>query len=101
MTTTTAISMDIQRLRNLTTHKLHTEMKHIYEDLEAITGIEGLMTYMLPRACDACTPWLVRHVTDERFWDDKFDESHVGTIELPTPSEIDRKEMRAAMWGRP
>ena len=31
--------MDIQRLRNLTTGRLHTEMGHIYEDLELITGM--------------------------------------------------------------
>ena len=29
--------MNIQRLRNLTTGILHTEMGHIYQDLETIT----------------------------------------------------------------
>lgn len=99
MSTTTTISMTFQRLRNLTTGKLHTEMCHICEDLEAITGIEGLMTHMLPRACDACTPWLLRHVSDKKFWDEKFDSSHVGTITLPIPSESDRKKMYDRMWG--
>ena len=36
--------MNIQRLRNLTTGRLHTEMGHIYEDLGIITGETGLMT---------------------------------------------------------
>jgi len=85
--------MDIQRLRNLTTRKLHTKMEHIYEDLGIITGEDGLMTHMLPRACVAVEPWLRQHVTDPRFWDDKYDPSHAGEIDLPTPTEADRKAM--------
>ena len=56
--------MDIQRLRNLTTGRLHTEMGHIYEDLGWLTGESGLMTHMLPRAMDAVRPWLEEKVTD-------------------------------------
>lgn len=88
--------MNIQRLRNLTTGRLHTEMGHIYEDLGIITGETGLMTHMLPRAMRACEPWLREHVTDARFWDGAFDKTHVGEIELPTPTEADR----AAMFER-
>jgi len=39
---------DSKRLRNLTTHRLHTKLDHIYEDLEWISGETGLMTHMLP-----------------------------------------------------
>jgi hypothetical protein len=85
--------MDIQRLRNLTTGRLHTKMDHIYEDLGTITGEKGLMTHMLPRACRSVEPWLREHVTDPRFWDDKFDVTHIGELELPTPSDADRKAM--------
>ena len=85
--------MKIQRLRNLTTRRLHTEMGHIYEDLGIITGETGLMTHMLPRACNAVEPWLRKHVIEARFWDGKYDPSHVGEIELPTPTEDDRKAM--------
>lgn len=88
--------MNIQRLRNLTTGKLHTEMGHIYEDLEAITGERGLMTHMLPRAARAVEPWLREHVTDPRFWDGKYDTTHTGEHELPEPTENDR----AAMFER-
>jgi hypothetical protein len=84
--------MNIQRLRNLTTGLLHTEIGHIYEDLESIIG-EPLFTHMLPRAQRAVEPWLREHVTDPRFWDGKFDTKHKGEIELPTPSEDDRKAM--------
>ncbi len=85
--------MNIQRLRNLTTGRLHTEVGHIYEDLEIITGESGLMTHMLPRANRAVEPWLREHVTDPRFWDGEYDTSHTGELELPTPSEADREAM--------
>lgn len=90
---TTENKMNIQRLRNLTTGRLHTEMGHIYEDLGIITGETGLMTHMLPRAMRAVEPWLREKITDARFWDGAFDQSHVGEIELPTPTEDDRKAM--------
>lgn len=85
--------MDIQRLRNLTTRRLHTNVDHIYEDLCWITGETGLMTHMLPRACVAVEPWLRKFVTSERFWEDKYDPTHTGEIELPVPTEEDRAEM--------
>jgi|TARA_R110000824_G_scaffold86938_1_gene214667 hypothetical protein len=88
--------MDIQRLRNLTTGRLHTEMGHLYEDLRTITGEEGLMTHMLPRAMRAVEPWLREHVTDPRFWDDKHDTTHTGEVELPVLTDEDR----AATAGR-
>ena len=88
--------MDIQRLRNLTTGRLHTEMGHIYEDLEWITGEQGLMTHMLPRVMTAVEPWLREHVADARFWEDEYDTSHTGELELPEPT----KEDRAAMFER-
>ena len=88
--------MDIQRLRNLTTGRLHTEIGHVYEDLEAITGEQGLMTHMLPRACRAVEPWLREHVTEQRFWDGEWDTTHTGEFSLPEPTEDDR----AAMFER-
>lgn len=84
--------MDIQRVRNLTTGKLHTEMGHIYEDLGIITGEDGLMTHMLPRALKAVTPWLKDNVLDDRFWDGKFDQSHLGEIDLPVPTHDEQKK---------
>jgi len=83
--------MDIQRLRNLTTGRLHTEMDHIYEDLGWFTGESGLMTHMLPRAMKAVEPWLKEKVTDKRFWDGEFDTTHTGDFELPEPTGEDRK----------
>lgn len=85
--------MNAQRLRNITTGRLHTEMGHIYEDLGTITGESGLMTHMLPRAMRAVEPWLREHVTEPRFWDGEYDKTHTGEIELPEPTEQDRAEM--------
>ena len=82
--------MDIQRLRNLTTKKLHTEIGHVYEDLGSLTGGEGLMT-LLPRVAEAVTPWLRENVKDARFWDGEYDPTHVGEFDLPVPTEADKK----------
>ena len=83
--------MDNQRLRNLTTGRLHTEMGHIYEDLGLLTGQAGLMTHMLPRAMDAVKPWLREHVNDERFWDGEYDTEHTGDFDMPPPTKEDQK----------
>lgn len=85
--------MDIQRLRNLTTGRLHTKMEHIYEDLGIITGETGLMTHMLPRAMRACEPWLREQVKDARFWDGEYDTAHTGDFALPESTAEDRKAM--------
>lgn len=88
--------MNIQRLRNLTTGRLHTEIGCVYEDLCAITGQPQLMTHQLPRALMAVTPWLLEHVTDKRFWGDEYDPTHTGEYPLPEPTPADR----AAMFER-
>uniref|UniRef100_A0A6M3KXY8 DUF7736 domain-containing protein n=1 Tax=viral metagenome TaxID=1070528 RepID=A0A6M3KXY8_9ZZZZ len=83
--------MDIQRLRNLTTGRLHTKMEHIYQDLGVITGEDGLMTHMLPRVIKAVKPWLREKVTDLKFWDGKFDTTHIGEFNLPETTSEERK----------
>jgi hypothetical protein len=98
---TVAYFWNNQRLRNLTTGRLHTEMQHIYEDLELITGASGLMTHMLPRISRAVEPWLRQHVTDPRFWDDRYDSSHVGEYPLPEPTTEDRKTMLKHYLAQP
>lgn len=85
------MKIDIQRLRNLTTGILHTEVGHVYEDLGVITGEEGLMTHMLPRAMRAVEPWLREQITDARFWDEKFDTTHLGEIDLRETTKEERK----------
>jgi hypothetical protein len=92
--------MDCQRLRNLTTGRLHTEMDHIYQDLEFIIGEKGLMTHMLPRVMDAIEPWLIQQVTEPRFWDGEYDTSHTGFYPLRAMTQEESKnalERYAAM----
>lgn len=91
--------MDIQRLRNLTTGKLHTKMDDIYEDLEKLTGIEGVMTHQLPGACRALRPWLKQVAPDARLWDGKYDPSHTGEIELPECSQEEANEILKRFAG--
>ena len=81
--------IDIQRLRHVTTGRLHTRMEHIYEDLGFIVGDDGLMTHMLPRVCRAVEPWLREQITDARFWDGKYDTTHTGEhpLRAMTPEE--------------
>lgn len=85
--------MNVQRLRNLTTGILHTDIKYVYEDLEMIIGDCGLMTHMIPRVMRAVEPWLREQVIDPRFWDGAYDPTHVGEFDLPIPSDADRKAM--------
>jgi hypothetical protein len=87
------MKIDIQRIRNLTTYILHTKMGDIYEDLEWFTGEKGIMTHQLPNICKAVTPYLAEHIKDSRFWEKKYDTEHIGTIDIPEPSEKDRELM--------
>jgi len=83
--------IDIQRLRNLTTGILHTEMSHIYTDIGFLVGEPELMTHMIPRALKSIEPWLRENIKNERFWDGKWDTTHTGKVELPEPTEEDKK----------
>ena len=83
--------MDIQRVRNLTTGRLHTEMGHIYEDMEYLTGMKVIMTHMLPNICRALEPYLRGQILDSRFWEDKYDTSHTGTIDIRPMNDEEQK----------
>lgn len=87
--------MNIQRLRNLTTGKLHTVMGDIYQDIEWLTGSEGIMTHQLPNAAEALRPYLEKHL-DGQFFDGKYDPSHIGEVEIPQMNEAEKKEF----WER-
>ena len=98
--------MNIQRLRNLTTGRLHTEMRHMYQDLELLTGIKGLTIFMLPRALESCEPWLRDKVKDQRFWDGKYDKTHVGDFNIYSANTKEKKAIQRSIhiftitfWG--
>lgn len=86
--------MDIQRLRNLTTGRLHTEMGHIYQDIEYLIGVQGIMSHQLPRAIRALEPILRARDLGERLWDDAYDVTHSGEIDV---APLDANEL-AAFW---
>ncbi len=92
--------MDVQRLRNLTTNRLHTEVDHIYKDLEHVTGF-SFLTHELPNANKAAAPYLKTIITDERFWDGKFDQTHCGEIDVPAMNETERAEFVERMNSLP
>lgn len=88
--------MNIQRLRNLTTRRLHTQMADIYADIEYLTGAEGIFTHMLPNAVQALEPYLREKAPDPRLWDGKFDETHTGEVDVPPMAGEDLKQF----WQR-
>lgn len=90
------MTFSIQRLRTLTTFRLHTEIDDVKEDLGRVFGETGFMTHMIPNLLIAALPWLQSIGLPERFFDGAADASHVGTITIPTPTDDDR----AAMWER-
>lgn len=90
------ILKDIQRIRNLTTGRLHTEMDHIYEDIEYIVGEKGIMTHMLPNASRALLPYLEKVITDKRFFDGQYDTTHTGEFTIH-PMGIEEQE---EFWKR-
>jgi hypothetical protein len=90
------IQISYQRLRNLTTGRLHTCMDDVYDDMGQIIGDDNLNTIILPAVRKAILPYLSKHVTDSRFWDDECDSSHKGIFKLLLPSYQERAEMNAA-----
>ena len=93
--------MEAIRLRNLTTGRLHTEMGHIYEDLELITGMKGLMTHMLPRALKSVEPWLRAVVTSREYWDGEFNPDAEGHFILRDATKEEQAEMVAIYMDQP
>lgn len=83
------MKIEVQRLRNLTTGKLHTDLADVYIDIQHLTGAKGIVTDDIPSACRALEPYLRKHATDPRLWDGKHDATHVGDIEIPTMDDAE------------
>lgn len=88
--------MDIQRLRNLTTGRLHTSIDDVMLDIEYLVGERGIMTHMLPLALPALLPYLKTVVTDPKFWDGAYDPTHVGEIDVRPMNWVEQAEF----WKR-
>lgn len=72
--------MDIQRVRTLTTGKMHTDIADVYEDIYRLVGEAGIVTHMIPNAIRALRPFLLRRLPDPRFWNGEYDPTHVGDV---------------------
>lgn len=88
--------MDIQRVRNITTPWIHTEIGHIHKDLEMLSGIDQLWTHDLLYVSRALLPFLANRL-DERFFDGQHDGTHVGDVDIPPLSEAERKQLLDAI----
>lgn len=88
-------TISIQRLRNLTTGRLHTKMEDVYTDIEAFTGMGGVMTPQLPSANAALQPYLRERYKNQPVWDGEYKPDMNGDVPLyPIPE----KQM-AAFWA--
>lgn len=70
-------TMSKLRLRTLTTGLLHTEPKHVYEDIKFFTGVDVLTTQMAD-AVDSMQPILKRRLHDGAYWNGKVELHHTG-----------------------
>lgn len=84
--------MEAQRVRNLTTKRLHTEVGHVYQDIEALTRAPGIMTHQIPNALRALEPFLKEKVQDPRFWDGEYDPTHDGEVTLEPMTDSERND---------
>jgi hypothetical protein len=75
--------MDIQRLRNLTTGILHTSVSCVYEDIEYLTGAEGIMTHHLPAALRAIKPILEKRGLPKYLFEEVYLPNEVGNLDVP------------------
>ena len=68
-------------------------MSHIYQDLEFITGMEGLFTHMLPNVLRSVEPWLKKEVNDSSYWDGEYNPELAGDYPLEPMSSDQRALM--------
>lgn len=81
--------MKVQRLRNLTTGKLHTDMSCVYEDIEYITGLR-VFTHQIPDILDAIRPWLKEQVVTKSFWDGVYNPNLIGEYDIQPMTEQEK-----------
>lgn len=83
--------MDNQRLRNLTTGYLHTDTSFVYEDIEQLTNI-SVLTHEIPVFIESLIPFLRRKIKDDRFFDGKFDPTHIGKTRVVCLGKQEKKK---------
>ncbi len=81
------MEMSFQRIRNLTTGMVHTKFKHVAQDIDGLMG-DSIFDATRPLVYRTIIkPHLRKYVKDGRFWKVEMDESHVGTMDIPTIEE--------------
>jgi hypothetical protein len=90
------LKISIQRLRNLTTSKLHTRLDDLHEDFERILG-KPISSQSYEYARQAILLWLHENLKDPRFWDETYDPTHIGEVKLIEPTETERVFMLSIM----
>ena len=84
--------MNIQRLRNLTTGILHTDIACVYEDIEHLIGETGIFTHMIPDAMRALRPWLRARVAEPAAWVVCLEDDSRAEIALEPMNETERAD---------
>lgn len=75
--------MKNQRIRNLTTGRIHTSMSDLEEDLCFLTGYDGLLDTQFQSVRDALIPFLKDQLGENsRFFDGLYDVTHTGDTSL-------------------
>lgn len=82
----------IQELRNITTGKLHTTMSDVYTVFNFFIG-QTPFTHQLPALWKRLTPLLKKQITDPRFWDEKYDPTHIGRVKVRTLTRLEQQEL--------
>jgi len=92
--------MTNQRLRNLTTGLIHTNIADIKEDVAYFVGAEYTSSAILPKANKALYPFLEARLSDKHFFDKMYDVKHLGNTEVLPLDEVEMKLFIARYYGR-
>lgn len=80
---------------------LHTEVSHIYQDIEFLTGMTGLMTHQIPNALRALELWLREKVPDSIFWNGEYMPALDGDFAIEPMTENEREEFKTRLLDLP
>lgn len=89
-----------QRIRNLTTGILHTDLNDVLTDLKKICGPGMTSPLSIELSRKAVLPWLRAQGLDDRFWIKRRDTTHTGSTRLTIPTASDRAEIKDRIANR-
>ena len=83
--------MKYQRIRNLTTGLMHTNIRDIKEDIAYLVGAKYTSSATISKSNKALYPFLEARLSDRRFFNKTHDEEHTGDIEILPLDEVEMK----------